>query len=128
MSSYVNFTAFSIKIIFRSLTLFVLQILAVYWDLQYSKTSLSRQKPQYPGTMPSYASRLLTQVTDRCKHLYSTYIYQIRLYVHTYLAMKKGTFSFNQCTYICTCMQYSKTSLSMSAKTSVPRHYAELRK
>ena len=30
MSSYVKFTAFSIKIIFRSLTLFVLQILAVY--------------------------------------------------------------------------------------------------
>ena len=30
MSSYVKLTAFSIKIIFRSLTLFVLQILAVY--------------------------------------------------------------------------------------------------
>ena len=35
MSSYAKFTAFSIKIIFRSLTLFVLQILAIYWDMQY---------------------------------------------------------------------------------------------
>ena len=36
---------------------------------------------------------------------YILYLSKICLYVHTYLAMKKGTFSFNQCTYIiCTCM------------------------
>ena len=31
---------------------------------------------------------------------YILYFSKIRLYVHTYLAMKKGTFSLNQCTYI----------------------------
>ena len=37
MPSYVKLTAFSIKTIFKSLILFVLQILAVYWDVRYSK-------------------------------------------------------------------------------------------
>ena len=34
MPSYVKLTAFSIKTIFKSLILFVLQILAVYWDVR----------------------------------------------------------------------------------------------
>ena len=75
--------------------------------------SLCRQKPQYPGTMPSCASTHVgknfgmsasCQVADTSYRLmqapvqYILYLSKIRLYVHTYLAMKKGTFSFNQCT------------------------------
>ena len=80
--------------------------------------SLCRQKPQYPGTMPSCTSTLHVgknfgmsascQVADtsyrsmQAPVQYILYFSKIRLYVHTYLAMKKGTFSFNQCAYICT--------------------------
>ena len=72
--------------------------------------SLCRQKPQYPGTMPSCASTLHVgknfgmsascQVADtsyrsmQAPVQYILYFSKIRLYVHTYLAMKKGTFSF----------------------------------
>ena len=61
--------------------------------------------------MPSCASTLhVGKVTDtsyrsmQAPEQYILYFSKIRLYVHTYLAMKKGTFSFNQCKYICTCM------------------------
>ena len=61
-----------------------------------------RQKLQYVSIMPGCWHKLPIDASTCTVATY--YFSQICLYVHTYLAMKKGTFSFNQCTYICTCM------------------------
>ena len=78
-----------------------------------AKTSVPRhyaELREYSPCRQNFGMSASCQVADtsyRSMHApvqYILYLSKIRLYVHTYLAMKKGTFSYNQCTYICTCM------------------------
>ena len=78
-----------------------------------AKTSVPRHYAELRNTLhvgKNFSMSASSRVADtsyrsmQASVQYILYLSKIRLYVHTYLAMKKGTFSFNQCTYICTCM------------------------
>ena len=85
-----------------------------------------RQKLRYVPTM-SASCRVADTSYQSMQAPVQYILFLSNLYVHTYLTMKKGTFSFNQCMYICTCMycllEVYRSSASGSASADIRMNF-----